>query len=244
MRNAMLVDHSKCIACEACTVVCRELNEVPGQVQYTRITRIRGGDYPAVYTHNLKSACMHCEEATCTLVCPSGAMHKTEYGVSVDSSRCIGCNYCAANCPFSTPQFERGSNQMLKCTFCASRQAADKPPYCAEVCPTGAISFGPRAEMLARAHQRVAALAANGFPNAQVYGATQLGGLGVLTVLKADPGVYGLPADPKIPAGTIIWRYLTRPFGGVAVAAAAVVMAFNWAVTRRNRAIDSREVGT
>ncbi|MEW6524871.1 MAG: 4Fe-4S dicluster domain-containing protein [Bacillota bacterium] len=242
MRYGILVDHTKCITCEACTVHCRELNEPPGQLKYTRVKRIAGGSFPRVFAYSVKSACMHCAEATCTLVCPSGAMHKTPEGAVVTNpDRCIGCNYCAANCPFQVPQFLKSSGKAYKCTFCAPRLVAGQVPWCADACLTGAIKFGKRADMVAEGTRRVNALKQAGVAKAQLYGESQLGGLSVLTVLRDDPAVYGLAARPRVPAGAVLWRYLTKPLGGVAVAGAAAVVALNWMVSRRMQAGAAKE---
>jgi len=42
-----------------------------------------------------------------------------------------------------------------KCSFCATRQAAGLKPACAEVCPSGALTFGRRAELLELANSRI-----------------------------------------------------------------------------------------
>ncbi len=44
---------------------------------------------------------------------------------------------------------------MKKCTFCAERQAHGQPPACTEVCPSGALQFGTRAELLEEAKTRI-----------------------------------------------------------------------------------------
>jgi hypothetical protein len=42
-----------------------------------------------------------------------------------------------------------------KCTFCAARQAEGKRPACAEVCPTGALTFGKRGALIELAKHRI-----------------------------------------------------------------------------------------
>jgi hypothetical protein len=60
-------------------------------------------------------------------------------------------------CPFGVPKYEYASNTPLvkKCTFCAERQAQGLPPACAEVCPSGALTFGKRSDLLEEAKTRI-----------------------------------------------------------------------------------------
>lgn len=70
-----------------------------------------------------------------------------------------------------------------------------------KTCPTGAIHFGTKKEMLELAEQRVAKLKARGYEHAGVYNPEGVGGTHVMYVLHhADqPELYhGLPKDPKI----------------------------------------------
>ena len=60
-------------------------------------------------------------------------------------------------CPFGVPKYEFTSATPLvkKCTFCAERQAKGLAPACTEVCPSGALQFGSRAELLEEAKARI-----------------------------------------------------------------------------------------
>jgi hypothetical protein len=60
-------------------------------------------------------------------------------------------------CPFDVPKFEYESAMpyVRKCTFCAARQKEGRMPACAENCPTGALKFGKRSELLEEARTRV-----------------------------------------------------------------------------------------
>lgn len=81
-----------------------------------------------------------------------------------------------------------------------SRQRRPEPA-CVKTCPTGAIHFGTKKEMLELAEQRVAKLKARGYEHAGVYNPEGVGGTHVMYVLHhADqPELYhGLPKDPKI----------------------------------------------
>jgi formate dehydrogenase iron-sulfur subunit len=51
------------------------------------------------------------------------------------------------------------------------------------------------------------------YPNAQVYGESQAGGLGVLMVLPDEPEAMGLPIDPEIATVTEAWQDFAQPIG-------------------------------
>ncbi|MDI9506518.1 MAG: 4Fe-4S binding protein, partial [Bacillota bacterium] len=64
-----------------------------------------------------KLGCMHCAEAACMMVCPASAISRTAYGtIKIDEKRCIGCNYCIANCTFNVIGFDQAANVARKCT--------------------------------------------------------------------------------------------------------------------------------
>lgn len=234
MSQAMLFDESRCIECQACSVNCKN-SYGPGQPVFrTWVTLKESGSFPQVTQGLMKSACMHCSDAPCVEVCPTGAMHKTPEGLTdVNKTVCIGCNYCAANCPYEAINFIRAENTVDKCHFCRQLLARGMDPVCVNTCPAGALRFGPRDEMLQAGRDAVSALTERGYPDAHLYGETQLGGQRNLYVLKHEPIVYGLPVDPQVPVTLSVVRLLTNPVGGVAAAAAAIILAADFVRNRR-----------
>jgi sulfite dehydrogenase (quinone) subunit SoeB len=109
-----------------------------------------GAYQPLSKTINVPMSCMHCEEAHCVTVCPTGASYKrAEDGiVLVDPSRCMGCNYCAWACPYGARELDQDAGVMKKCTLCVDRiydtqlPEADRQPACVLACPTHARHFG------------------------------------------------------------------------------------------------------
>ena len=109
-----------------------------------------GKHEPLSKTINVPMSCMHCEEAHCVTVCPTGASYKrAEDGiVLVDPSRCMGCNYCAWACPYGARELDQDEGVMKKCTLCVDRiydaqlPEADRQPACVLACPTHARHFG------------------------------------------------------------------------------------------------------
>jgi formate dehydrogenase iron-sulfur subunit len=80
-----------------------------------------------------------------------------------------------------------------------SSVGGDLLPACVTSCPTGALKYGDRADVIATAHARVAdAQTAATWPELMVYGDTgPFGGLHVISVLTKHWSFYGLP-DPAM----------------------------------------------
>jgi Fe-S-cluster-containing dehydrogenase component len=93
--------------------------------------------------------CMHCDDPACAEVCPADAIKKTADGVvqSALTSHCIGCMNCVLACPFGVPRYIPQLDLMMKCDMCYDRTSAGKRPMCVTVCPSGALAYGPRAEI-------------------------------------------------------------------------------------------------
>ena len=231
---AMLVDVTKCVSCWWCYAACKNYNKLPETIKpdpeqppplsphvWTTLKPIKKGSE----WHSRKQACNHCTDAACVEVCPTGALSYNKLGfVQYDKEKCSGCGYCAEFCPFGVPQMESnkvsGAAVMDKCTFSKDRVANGEQPACAEACPTGAIKFGKRNELVKEGRERVATLdKAN--TNAVFYGDQELGGLHVMYVLDDLPEVYGLPADPEVPTAAIVRDVLKWVGVGATVAIVA-----------------------
>ena len=246
---AMLVDVSKCIGCWWCYAACKNYNNLPETIKPD--PEVPPGLSPHTWTTLFaleksdgwslrKQACMHCTDAACVEVCPSGALSYNELGfVQYERDKCIGCGYCAEYCPFEVPQLESnkvtGVGLMDKCTFCRDRVTNSQQPACAEACPTGAIKFGNRSELLGEGEQRVMELS-KASPQACLYGEHELGGLHVLYVLADSPEVYGLPEEPQFPVTATIQKDVFRPLAWIIWPAVAAGLALNVLVSRARQA--------
>ncbi len=231
---AMLVDVTKCISCWWCYAACKNYNKLPETIKpdpeeppplssdvWTTLKLVRKG----AEWHSRKQACNHCTDAACVEVCPTGALSHNELGfVQYDKEKCSGCGYCAQFCPFGVPQLRgdevTGIAVMDKCTFCADRVTSGEQPACAAACPTGAIKFGKRSGLVKEGRERVEELRRTN-PKAILYGDRELGGLHVMYVLDDLPEVYGLPANPEVPATATVRDVLRWVGVGAAVAAIA-----------------------
>ncbi len=267
-RYAMYIDSSKCMACRGCQVACKQWNDnlgyVPGEREtqntgtyenplaldpqtWTRIKFTEYDDPERFQWLFLKEGCMHCGDAACVEVCPTGAMKKGPYGIiTFDRGLCNGCGYCSQFCPFEIPKMEvinrfTGEAKSSKCVFCQDRTTNGLKPACVKTCPAGALDWGAREAMISKAEERVTLLKSElGYPKAQVYGKTEMGGLGRIYVLTAPPEEYGLPKDPKYPATATLWQNICQPVGGVALSVVTVGAFLIYLVSRRH--VDMEEV--
>lgn len=162
----LVIDLDICVGCHACATSCKEWNANgysspltdsdpyganPDGVWFNRVHtyEVKGpaGDSRTV---NFPRSCLHCDDAPCVTVCPTGASFKrAEDGiVLVNPETCIGCKLCSWACPYGAREYDPDAGVMKKCTLCvdriynASLPAVDRVPACVAACPTGARSFG------------------------------------------------------------------------------------------------------
>ena len=265
--KAILYDATRCTACRGCQAACKQWNENdefipivqngvksanwgsyenPPDLSPTTWVKMEfreidpGGAVRWLFT---RRACMHCTEAGCVKVCPSGALYHNELGfVAYDKDICTGCGYCIDACPFGVPRSDRnlisGIAKMDKCTLCTTprldRLSSDLEPACVKTCPPNALQYGDRSQLVAEGKKRVESLVAKGWTSANLYGEKELGGLHVMYVLDDHPAVYGLPVDPQISAATIAWQDVIQPIGWAVGGLTILGLGMNYFVARAN----------
>ena len=162
----LVIDLDICVGCHACAVSCKEWNtsghssplhdvepygDDPTGVWFNRIhtfeveTEVRGSK-----TVHFPKSCLHCDDAPCVTVCPTGASYKRDEDgiVLVNAETCIGCKLCSWACPYGAREYDETAGVMKKCTLCVDKiynenlSENERLPACVSSCPTGARSFG------------------------------------------------------------------------------------------------------
>jgi len=161
----LVIDLDICVGCHACAVNCKEWNtggyHAPltdinpyeadqSGVWFNRIHAFEAGQGSDAQVVHFPRSCLHCDDAPCVTVCPTGASYKRgEDGiVLVDEDMCIGCKLCSWSCPYGAREFDQDAGVMKKCTMCIDRiynqnmEIVDRVPACVATCPVSARHFG------------------------------------------------------------------------------------------------------
>ncbi|NIN96381.1 MAG: 4Fe-4S dicluster domain-containing protein [Anaerolineae bacterium] len=200
-RYGMVIDLKKCVGCTACAMACKAENGTPPGVWWGKVVMGERGEGTSARRTALPSLCMHCSNAPCVQVCPTGASHKRADGiVAVDYDKCMGCRYCEVACPYDARTFVDGiepyypdfgftpyeelmfkkhqAGVVEKCNFCLERVEQGQEPACVQTCIAYARHFGDLDD-----------------PNSEVSKLiAQKHGYQLLPELGTEPSVYYLPA--------------------------------------------------
>jgi Fe-S-cluster-containing dehydrogenase component len=166
----LVIDLDICVGCHACVINCKEWNTsnygapLSDQDAYganpsgTFLNRVHTfetmNDAGLSQTVHFPKSCLHCEDAPCVTVCPTGASYKREEDgiVLVNEDDCMGCGLCAWACPYGARELDQDEGVMKKCTLCVDRiyneniPEIDREPACVRTCPANARHFGDFAD--------------------------------------------------------------------------------------------------
>jgi Fe-S-cluster-containing dehydrogenase component len=201
----LVIDLDTCVGCHACVISCKgwntenygaplsDQNPYSKEASGTFLNRVHSyevqPDIGAAQLIHFPKSCLHCDDAPCVTVCPTGASYKrVEDGiVLVNESDCIGCGLCAWACPYGARELDAAEGVMKKCTLCVDRiynenlPEEDRVPSCVRTCPAGARHFGDLGDEDSAVSKLVA----------------ERGGMDLMPELGAKPVNKYLPPRPK-----------------------------------------------
>ncbi len=243
---SILVDVTKCTACEKCVMACIDRNHLDqGLAELDRATKKDGLSANRLSTvlkvsdgSFARKSCMHCLEPSCVSACLVGGITKSAEGpVVYDPEKCIGCRYCMLACPFHIPryQWDKIAPLMVKCDMCYDRLTNNQLPACVEACPQGVLEFGEREHLINIAKERIKNDPGKYIDH--IWGEKEFGGTSVIYISDVSLADIGWPEfEPEaIPTLTEPLIHKT-PFIGLGVAASLV--SINWIIKRRMKLAD------
>ena len=205
--KAFFIDTTLCTACRGCQIACKQWNQLPatktenwGSYQnprdlsfetykLVRFSESRGNNGRPVW-YFFPDQCRHCVEPPCKeipedpeaiIVDPlTGAVLYT------DKLKKTPAQDVRDACPYDIPRAQQETGYIAKCTMCADRVQNGLLPACVKTCPTGAMNFGNRDEMVELAKNRLAEVKSK-FPKASVTG---LDDVRVFYLLADEPAKY------------------------------------------------------
>lgn len=221
-----LFDTSKCTGCRSCQLACKQWNQLAAKQTrntgtYQNPPDLQPNTYLVMRFQEMEDpkagvkwffrhhACMHCTDAACVKVCPSGALYYTDMKtVGLNRSICIACKECVTACPFEIPKYDDKTDKVYKCDMCESRIYNNMEPACAKACPTGALVWGDKDKLIKAAYKRAKDLGGD----ARAYGDKFVDGTHLVYVLQEKPAAYtALPANPSVPLSIVLWKDVLKP---------------------------------
>ena len=175
--KSFFIDTSKCTACRGCQMACKQWNKLGTEPTVNRGSHQNPPDLSAT-TYKLvhfseeqvggkpvwyffAEQCRHCLEPACKETADSmvkDAIIKDEATGAVlytDLTKKLKAKEVITACPYNIPRLDSKSKRLAKCTMCFDRVKNGLLPACVKTCPTGAMSFGDREEILAKANKRL-----------------------------------------------------------------------------------------
>lgn len=210
----VLYDLTACVGCRSCEEACNAEHKLPPPKTpfddasvfdhmrrptveaYTVVNRFPNPKDPSKPLYR-KIQCNHCNEPACASACPVHAYTKLPEGpVTYDVNLCFGCRYCMIACPYYVPAYDYNSAlepRISKCTMCAHRVKQGRPTACAEACPTGALTFGRRRDLIKLARERIRKNPETYVDH--IFGETEAGGSSWLYISGVPFEHYGFPVN-------------------------------------------------
>jgi formate dehydrogenase iron-sulfur subunit len=173
MAYAFFIDTTVCTGCRGCQVACKQWHDLPAEKTRNRGTYQNPPDL-SFNTYKLvrmseevidgrlrwlffAEQCRHCIEAPCLEAAgePGAIYRDADTGAIVYTAetRELAAEDIIQACPYNVPR-KGPDGALAKCDMCNDRIRNGLRPACVKTCPTGAMNFGTREDMLRMARAR------------------------------------------------------------------------------------------
>ncbi|MFW5836713.1 MAG: 4Fe-4S dicluster domain-containing protein [Desulfovibrionaceae bacterium] len=233
--KSFFIDLTKCTACRGCQVACKQWHKHPAEETRNWGSHQNPKDLSFVTFKLVRfkedvidgklnwlffpDQCRHCMDPPC------------QYGASVKDSIVVDSRTGAVlftkktaqddfesiwgSCPYNIPRKEKNGKLIAKCDMCIDRVRNGLQPACVQACPTGAMNFGDREDIMKMAEARLA-VAKKKWPKAKLVDPEDVR---VIVLAAFDPMDYyeSLSADagPILKSRRAMFAGLGRPFSRI-----------------------------
>jgi formate dehydrogenase iron-sulfur subunit len=178
MSKAFFIDLSRCTACRGCQIACKQWNkngadETVNWGSHQNPPEVNANTFKLVRFEEIEpdgklqwvffpEQCRHCIVPPCKMigdtVDETAIIQDEATGAVLFTERTKNLNYedVRAACPYDIPRQDPKTKVLRKCTMCFDRVSNGLKPACVQSCPTGAMNFGERDDMLKMARERLA----------------------------------------------------------------------------------------
>jgi formate dehydrogenase iron-sulfur subunit len=205
MSKSIFIDTTICTGCRACQVACKQWHDLPAEKTKNMGSFQNPGDlsfktYKLVRMNEeiinghlewlfFPDQCRHCVDAPCLETAfdenaiyrdpATGAIQYTRESRKLDADEIIG------SCPYNIPRKAKDGT-LAKCDMCNDRIHNGLQPACVTACPSGAMRFGDRKDILAFARKRLGKVKEK-FPKAMLLNPDEVN---VIYLVGFDPKLY------------------------------------------------------
>jgi formate dehydrogenase iron-sulfur subunit len=243
--KTFFIDTTRCTACRCCQVACKQWNKLPAtethnwgsfqnpaDLSFSTFKLVRFSEVVSggkMHWYFFPDQCRHCIEPPCKDAAEgyvSGAIIKDEAtGAVIYTEKTRQLDAAAfeevrMSCPYDIPRRDPATGLISKCTMCIDRVENGLLPACVQVCPTGAMNFGDRDDMLALAEMRLGELKRKGYDKAQLLDPDSIR---AVFLVVDEPSIYHKFAIAQRDVGIsrkLALRKLFKPAAGLMAGAA------------------------
>ena len=205
MSKSILIDTTVCTACRGCQVACKQWHDLPADKtknfgSHQNPADLSFSTYKLVRMNEqiingrlqwlfFPDQCRHCLDAPCQgTAMDDNAIYQDDMTGAIlytQETRNLDAGEIQGSCPYNIPRdSEKGT--ISKCDFCNDRIHNGLMPACVTACPTGAMEFGDREEILSKASARLAKVKKK-YPKAKLLDPEDVN---VIYLVAYDPSFY------------------------------------------------------